>query len=148
VRIVAPAGEYKVRSNDTDYRFRPTSDFAYLTGLGADFEPGAVLVMEPTDRGHDATLYLVPPSGREDEGFYADPRSGEFWIGRRPGLAEFEAMTGIATRELGDLPGEIRLSQQPTKAVARVLAEMRMVKDEYEIRQLRDAVDATIAGFE
>lgn len=148
VRIVAPAGDYKVRSNDTDYRFRPNSDFAYLTGLGADFEPGAVLVMEPTAGGHDATLYLVPPSGRDDEGFYADPRSGEFWIGRRPGLAEFESMTGIATRELGDLPGEIRLSQQPTKPVARVLAEMRMVKDEYEIRQLRDAVDATIAGFE
>ena len=43
VRIVVPAGEQKVRSNDTDYRFRPHSDFAYLTGLGVDFEPGAVL---------------------------------------------------------------------------------------------------------
>jgi Xaa-Pro aminopeptidase len=149
VRIVAPAGDLKVRANDTDYRFRPHSDFAYLTGLGADFEPGAVLVLEPKAAGgHDATLYVIPPAGAGDEGFYADPRSGEFWIGRRPGVAEFEAMTGIATAPVSELPAGLRLRNQPTKAVSRVLSEMRMVKDAYEIQQLRDAVDATIAGFE
>ena len=149
VRIVAPAGDLKPRANDTDYRFRPHSDFAYLTGLGADFEPGAVLVMEPSAKGgHDATLYLIPPAGRDDEGFYADPRSGEFWIGRRPGLAEFTAMTGLATAPLADLPKGLRLHNHPLKAVQRALSEMRMVKDAYEIQQLRDAVNATIAGFE
>ncbi|MGC4175610.1 aminopeptidase P family protein [Demequina sp.] len=148
-RIVAPAGELKPRANDTDYRFRPLSDFAYLTGLGADFEPGAVLVMEPLGTGgHASTLYLIPPAGAGDEGFYADPRSGEFWIGRRPGLAEFAAMTGLETAPLADLPAGIRLHAQPLKAVQRALSEMRMVKDEYEVQQLRDAVDATIAGFE
>lgn len=148
VRIVVPAGDLKVRSNDTDYRFRPTSDFAYLTGLGADFEPGAVLVMTPVDdAGHDAVLYVIPPAGHDDEGFYADPRSGEFWIGRRPGLAEFAAMTGIATAPLKDLPKGTRITGQPTKAVHKALSEMRFVKDEYEIQQLRDAVDATIDGF-
>jgi len=155
VRIVVPAGELKVRSNDTDYRFRPHSDFAYLTGLGVDFEPGAVLVMTPhdadsttgADAGHDAVLYLIPPAGTDSEGFYADPRSGEFWIGRRPGLAEFEAMTGIETAPLKDLPGGIRLANHPTKAVHGALSELRFVKDEYEIQQLRDAVDATIEGF-
>lgn len=152
-RIVIPAGDLKVRSNDTDYRFRPSSDFAYLTGLGADHEPGAVLVMEPHGSadaplpGHDATLYLLPPAGHDDEGFYADPRSGEFWIGRRPGLAEFAAMTGISTAPLKDLPRGLRLHAQPTKAVHRALSEMRFVKDDYEIQQLRDAVDATIDGF-
>lgn len=155
VRIVVPAGELKVRSNDTDYRFRPHSDFAYLTGLGLDFEPGAVLVMTPVpdaDPGHDAllhdaVLYLTPPAGTDSEGFYSDPRSGEFWIGRRPGLAEFEAMTGIVTEPLKQLPGGIRLANHPTKAVHKALAEMRFVKDEYEIQQMRDAVDATIEGF-
>jgi Xaa-Pro aminopeptidase len=155
VRIVVPAGELKVRSNDTDYRFRPHSDFAYLTGLGVDFEPGAVLVMTPTEgadggrdaAGHHAVLYLIPPAGTDSEGFYSDPRSGEFWIGRRPGLAEFEAMTGIETAPLKELPGGIRLSSHPTKAVHRALSEMRFVKDEYEIQQMRDAVDATIEGF-
>lgn len=147
-RIVVPAGDLKVRANDTDYRFRPLSDFAYLTGLGADYEPGAVLVMEPTDDGHHATLYVVPPAGPGDEGFYADPRAGEFWIGRRPGLAEFAAMTGIATADLADLPKDIRLTSHPHKPVSRALSEMRFVKDEYEVQQLRDAVNATIAGFE
>ncbi|WP_084124282.1 aminopeptidase P family protein [Demequina sp. NBRC 110054] len=147
-RMVVPAGDLKVRSNDTDYRFRPTSDFAYLTGLGADHEPGAVLVMEPTDAGHDATLYLIPPAVAGDEGFYSDPRSGEFWIGRRPGLAEFQAMTGIATADLADLPTDIKVAKHPKNKVAVALAEMKFVKDEYEVQQLRDAVNATIAGFE
>ncbi len=149
VRIVAPAGDYKVRSNDTDYRFRPASDFAYLTGLGADFEPGAVLVMDPlANGGHETTLYVIPPAGSGDEGFYADPRSGEFWIGRRPGPAEFEAMTGIPTKPLSELPTSVRMRNQPTAPVRRALSEMRMVKDEYEIQQLRDAVAATVAGFD
>ena len=31
-RIVVPAGQLKVRSNDCDYRFRPHSGYAWLTG--------------------------------------------------------------------------------------------------------------------
>lgn len=147
-RIVVPAGDLKPRSNDTDYRFRPHSDFAYLTGLGSDFEPEAVLVMEPVGTGHDPTLYVTPPVRREGEGFYADPRRGEFWIGRRPGLKEFEAMTGLKTKPRSGLPPDIRLKGQPTKVIGRALSEARMVKDEYEIGQMREAVAATTAGFE
>ncbi|WP_234986592.1 aminopeptidase P family protein [Demequina sp. NBRC 110055] len=147
-RIVAPAGELKVRSNDTDYRFSPDRDFAYLTGLGTDREPGAVLVMEPTAEGHDATLYLVPPATKDEDGFYTDPRSGEFWIGRRPGLAEFAALTGIATAPLSELPEDITPAKHPKKKVRAALHLDRLVKDEWEIQQMRDAVDATIAGFE
>jgi len=146
-RIVVPAGDLKPRANDTDYRFRPDSDFAYLTGLGADHEPGAVLVMEPTDRGHDAVLFLVPPVRRENEGFYSDPRRGEFWVGLRPGLEEFESMTGIPTEPLADLP-PIRLTGQPTRTVRRALAESRLIKDDHEISEIRSAVAATVAGFE
>lgn len=148
VRIVAPAGDLAMRSNDTTYRFRPHSDFAYLTGLGVDHEPGAVLVMEPTASGHSATLYLLPPEGRDGEGFYSDPRLGEFWIGKRPGLAEFSAITGMETRPLAELPRGLRLASQPSPPVARALAMMRMVKDAYEVDQVRAAVAATIAGFE
>ncbi len=148
VRIVVPAGDLKPRSNDTDYRFRPDSDFAYLTGLGADHEPGAVLVLDPTSDGHDATLYVNPPAGRDSEGFYADPRVGEFWIGRRPGVEEFAALTGLPTRPVSELPHGTRLAGQPSRRVARALSLMRMVKDEYEIDQMRAAVAATISGFE
>ena len=49
-RLVIPAGGLKVRSNDTDYRFRPHSAFAHLTGLGADREPDAVLVLRADRR--------------------------------------------------------------------------------------------------
>jgi len=147
-RIVIPAGDLKPRSNDTDYRFRPNSDFSYLTGLGADHEPEAVLVMEPSTSGHESTLYVTHPVHRDSEGFYSDPQRGEFWIGRRPGLAEFEAMTGLPTKDLVVLPPKTRLSRQPIRAIARALSEARMVKDDHEIGQMREAISATIAGFE
>jgi Xaa-Pro aminopeptidase len=104
--------------------------------------------MEPLGAGHVPTLYVTPPVRRGGEGFYSDPRRGEFWIGRRPGLKEFEAMTGLRTKARADLPPAIRLKGQPTKAVGRALSEARMVKDDYEIREMREAVAATIAGFE
>jgi len=46
-RLVIPAGQLVTRNNDNDYRFRPHSAFAHLTGLGTDQEPDAVLVLHP-----------------------------------------------------------------------------------------------------
>ena len=47
-RLVIPAGSLKVRSNDTDYRFRAHSAYSYLTGISAtDSVPDSVLVLEP-----------------------------------------------------------------------------------------------------
>src|SRR5215207_9176854 len=83
-RLVIGAGGLKVRSNDTDYVFRPHSAFAHLTGLGSDREPDAVLVLEPrrgTDdgegngqadeqhQGHEAVLYFRPLADRDTEEF-------------------------------------------------------------------------------
>ena len=50
-RLVIPAGQPKVRNNDCDYMFRPDTTFAYYTGLGSDYEAGAVLVLNPVDPG-------------------------------------------------------------------------------------------------
>ncbi|MFT4225281.1 aminopeptidase P family protein [Micropruina sp.] len=102
-RLVIPAGELKARSNDTDYRFRPHSAFAHLTGLGTDREPGAVLVLEPTDDGHDATLYFKPRAPRTDPEFYADSRYGEMWVGQRESLAEMEAISGLSCAPISQL---------------------------------------------
>ncbi|MCW1249041.1 aminopeptidase P family protein [Acaricomes phytoseiuli] len=109
-RLVIPAGPLKVRSNDTDYMFRPHSGFAHLTGLGVDHEPDAVLILEPVDAGagdggghHQATLYFRPLAGRDTEQFYADARSGEFWIGKRPSLAQLRAQLGLPTADLTEL---------------------------------------------
>src|SRR5690625_3217527 len=41
-RLVIRAGDPVVRANDTFYPFRADSNFAYLTGWGAESEPGAV----------------------------------------------------------------------------------------------------------
>lgn len=77
-RLIIPAGRMKQRSNDTDYAFRAHSAFAHLTGWGSESEPGAVLVLEPTATGHDATLYFRERAGRDSDEFYANAEIGEF----------------------------------------------------------------------
>lgn len=113
-RLVIPAGQYKVRNNDCDYRFRAHSAFTHLTGLGGEQEPDAVLVLEPLtdkegnllagreipegypeDATHVGVLYFKPRAPRSSEEFYADSRYGEFWVGARPSLEDMEAATGL-----------------------------------------------------
>ncbi|MEI5103467.1 Xaa-Pro aminopeptidase [Streptomyces sp. PmtG] len=148
-RLLVPAGELRVRSNDCDHRFRPHSAYAWLTGLTGEEQAGHVLVLEPDGpHGHEAVLYVRPRSPRTDSGFYRDRRYGEFWVGRRPGLDEAERMTGIRCAPLdalGTPPGR-EASSDPELAAA--LSELRLVKDAWEIGQLQLAVDHTTAGFE
>jgi Xaa-Pro aminopeptidase len=184
-RLVVPAGAYKTRSNDTDYRFRPHSAFAHLTGLGVEQEPDAVLVLHPVEdgrgddgSGHHAVLYIRPLAGRDTEEFFSDSRYGEFWVGARPTLEDLETLTGIRTRHLDDLRDalakdagedgvqvlvvpeadetveavveEIRATEaahERDDKLAEALSELRLVKDAYEVEQMRHAVDVTIDGF-
>jgi Xaa-Pro aminopeptidase len=185
-RLVVPAGTLKQRSNDTDYRFRPHSAFAHLTGFGSDQEPDAVLVFHPLgDEGHEAVLYVRPLAPRDTEEFYADSRYGEFWVGARPSLDDVTTSTGIRAAHIDELPdalakdtgeGGVRLRVVPgadestsilveslrhlagevddaettevDAQLAEMLSELRLIKDEHEIGQMREAVDQTIAGFE
>ncbi|MEU9835883.1 aminopeptidase P family protein [Streptosporangium sp. NPDC048047] len=163
-RLVIPSGTLKVRSNDSDYRFRPHSAFTHLTG---DQEPDDVLVVDPSG---EATLFLRPRSPRSASGtagqeFYRDRRYGEFWVGRRPDLAEAEALYLLDCApidRLGDaLAGPARVLRGVDASVdARVaphdgdaeletfLSEMRLIKDEWEVAELQFSVDATVRGFE
>jgi len=185
-RVIVPAGSAKVRSNDTDYPFRAHSAFAHLTGWGADAVSGSVLVLEPTDAGHEATLYFREAAGRDSDEFYANSDIGEFWTGARPSLAHVAADLGLATANLdrfaavldsvdadtvivrdGDrdvtdqVDGRRLLAADSEKIgsieslesdadveLARDLSELRLVKDAYEIQQMRLAVDATKKGFD
>jgi Xaa-Pro aminopeptidase len=226
-RLVLPAGQLRPRSNDTDYRFRPHSAFAHLTGLGADHEPEAVLLLEPSpdtatallsgQPTHEAVLYIRPAATRDTPEFYSDSRYGEFWVGRRPTLADVALRTGIRTEHLSQLrdalakdAGQVQIrviseadpvvtemvaqvrleagvetpsgrpetpggdpeapdtSGQPADAatsgpqsdgasqpkpdpddeLAQATAEARLIKDSYEIDQMRRAVAATVKGFE
>ncbi|MFI6685847.1 aminopeptidase P family protein [Streptomyces sp. NPDC050485] len=150
-RLIVPAGELTVRSNDCDNRFRPHSAYAWLTGLTGEDQPGHVLVLEPSGSGHEAVLYVRPRSPRADGGdeFYRDRRYGEFWVGRRPDLAEAERLTGIRCVHVADLgtlpPGR---NAATDSELAEVLSELRLVKDAWEVAQLQLAVDQTTAGFE
>lgn len=186
-RLVISAGGLKVRSNDTDYRFRPHSAFAHLTGLGTDQEPDAVLVLDPTDNGHDATLYFKPRAPRDSAEFYSDTRYGEMWVGRRPSVEELSSRCGIRCAPIDQLaddlaknadstrlravlphadtslerllkgirspvsvdeaehdPGE---TSDPDSDLAVALSELRLIKDEFEISQLREACEQTARAF-
>ncbi|AJT41548.1 aminopeptidase P family protein [Psychromicrobium lacuslunae] len=132
-RLVIPAGPLKVRSNDTDYMYRPHSAFAHLTGLGVDHEPDAILVLEPVDEGsgddgghHQATLYFRPMAGRDSKEFYSDARSGEFWIGKRPTLAELRAELALPTADLAE--AEVALTKNVGAAEIGGV-QVRLVRD-------------------
>ncbi|MFP5282364.1 MAG: aminopeptidase P family protein [Actinomycetes bacterium] len=179
-RLVIPAGGLKVRSNDTDYRFRPHSGFAHLTGLGADREPDAVLVLEPSDAGHEATLFFTPRAARDSTEFYADARYGEMWVGRRPSLDEMSALCGLRCADAADLESELAKDADDTRIrvvpgadgevtalverlrgeavereeaaaadaeLATALSELRLIKDDYEVDQMRAACARTAEAF-
>jgi Xaa-Pro aminopeptidase len=148
-RLVIAAGGLKQRSNDTEYPFRSHSAFTWLTGWGSDSEPDAVLVMEPTHSGHDATLYFRERAGRDSDEFYANSSIGEFWIGPRPSLMQVAADLGLTTRDLSDLsPEDAAAALLPLgDELARDLSEMRLVKDVWEIAEMRKAIAATALGF-
>jgi Xaa-Pro aminopeptidase len=161
--LVIPAGPAKVRSNDTDYPYRAHSAFSHLTGWASDTVPGSVLVIGPGDDA-PATLYFTPSAGRDTEEFYANAAIGEFWTGPRPSLAHVAADLALETRPLSELeaPGERVLVLRGVDEAAdelgeasaaeaellRAVSELRLVKDEYEIAELRAAIDATRAGFD
>ncbi|MCD4557271.1 aminopeptidase P family protein [Schaalia sp. lx-100] len=110
-RLVIPAGTYKTRNNDCAYRFRAYSAFAHLSGLGAEREPDAVIVLEPASLDedgnpqgpHEAVLFFKPRASRSSEEFYADARYGEFWVGARPSLEEVSAATGLRCAHIDTL---------------------------------------------
>lgn len=167
-RVVLPAGGLKVRSSDTDYRFRAHSAFSYFTGITAgDAVPDSVFVLEPSSKGHEALLFIHPRSSRDTPEFYRDAKYGEFWVGRRMTLEETERKYGLAVRKIEDLDKFIskekptvyvrgenkvvdkRLSKdkEATTELITYLSEIRLIKDSYEIAEMQKAVDATNRGF-
>ncbi|MFC4786928.1 aminopeptidase P family protein [Nocardioides sp. MAHUQ-72] len=160
-RLVLPAGTYKVRSNDTDYRFRPDTAHTYFSGNQTS---DAVLVIEDGE----ATLYARPRSSRETDEFFRDRQYGELWAGRRPSAHEISSSLGLPVRHVDDLPaalagsGKTRVHRGVSALVdglvpadatrdedfARVVSELRLVKDEWELGELQEACDITTLGFE
>ncbi|WP_435852670.1 aminopeptidase P family protein [Streptomyces mirabilis] len=171
-RLVIPAGNLKTRSNDTEYPFRASVEYAYLTG---NLTEDGVLVLEPTvspngSGGHKATIYLLPRSDRENGEFWLSGQ-GELWVGRRHSLTEAEQLYGIPASDVRELAGKLREATGPVRVVRgydagieaaltdkvtaerdeelRVfLSEARLIKDDFEADELQKAVDSTVRGFE
>lgn len=164
--LIVPSGQEHPRANDTDYRFRAGSDHFWLSGAQ---DPDAVLVIRPDG---DAVLFARPRSSRDNDDFFRDRRHGELWIGRRQTLDEKTAELGIRTEDLAHLPAlldgcapaQTRVLRgldagvdaavrrtglgERDAELATVLSELRLVKDEWEVAALQDAIDATVRGFE
>ena len=148
--IVIKAGSPKTRSNDTDYRYRPHAAFAHLTGWGSKTVADSVLVID-TRESTKEILFLRPTAGKDSDEFFANPAIGEFWVGARPTLEEVSKLLDLDTRDLAEL--DSYLGDEPTidlesADLAQFVSEMRLIKDSYEIEQMRLAVAASIAGFE
>ncbi|WP_100444170.1 aminopeptidase P family protein [Glycomyces xiaoerkulensis] len=176
--VVVPTGEEKVRANDTFFRFRAGSDFAWLTG---DLDPEGVLVLHPSGSGHEAVLYRRPRKGAESDEYFRSAKYGELWIGRQRSLEETAVRLGIECRDIDRLEAALagvgrskvrllrgfsaamdaRFEAEEAQAgedgrplltrdreLAAVLAELRLTKDAWELAQLQGAVDSTVRGFE
>ncbi|MBX7100975.1 MAG: aminopeptidase P N-terminal domain-containing protein [Myxococcaceae bacterium] len=164
--LVIPTGHEKVRANDTHFRFRPGSDFVYLTGC---HEPDCVLVLVPRGQGHEAHLFVEPNPGRSDDTFFTDRQKGELWVGPRLGVEQSRARFAVdQAHPLSALPAALArhrrvrvlrglsaatdalLAPRPDadKDLASALSELRLIKDAAELRELQKAIDSTRRGFE
>jgi Xaa-Pro aminopeptidase len=151
--LVVPAGEEMVRANDTNFRFRLSSDAAYLLGGG---EPGDVLVLEPNGRGHRSLLF-AQPHNRGTKDFF-DRIHGELWSGPHRGVDESKAFYGVdeclPVGQLDAYLAGVRAANHALRVLpddaelAAHTAEMRLIKDDYELAELRKAVAVSKRAFE
>jgi Xaa-Pro aminopeptidase len=160
-RLVLPAGTFKVRSYDTDYRFRSDTAHTYYCGNQTS---DAVLVVEDGE----SVLYARPSSARDSDEFFRDRMYGELWVGRRPSLREISDSLGLEVRHIDLLPdalaipaktrvlrgvsslvdGLVAPDESRDQDFARVVSEARLVKDDWEVGELQEACDITTLGFE
>ena len=150
--------------------FVQESDFFYLTGIS---EPGAALILAPSEHRYKEVLYLQP----------RDPEQ-EDWEGRREPLGDaLEEATGFDhVMRITRLPSQLtNMLQRSKKAVflgpvvsanadipealslmrdaqarvpgcslenmAHLIPEMRRIKDQQEVSQIQKAVDITGQGI-
>ena len=157
--LVVPIGRAPRRTNDLYYPFRPATDFMWLVG---EVDQGSALVIDPEGQ---AVVYVDerPPYG--DPRALLDSLRGAVWDGPPEPLGAMGERLGVAVRPVAELEQVLRAAS-PARAVRgfdalvdslvpddgqeleKQLARRRLVKDEHEIAELRDAADASVQGFE
>jgi Xaa-Pro aminopeptidase len=162
--VVLPAGTLKARANDTDYGFRADSSFTWLTG---ETEADRVLVLAPAGDGHDATLYVPEYAQPGNIGYFTDRAHGAVWVGNVPSIADTAKTLAVDVRPRSELRDDLArhsgadtvtlcgidaevdelLSRAASEELGRVLDELRLAKDEWEIARLQQACEITARGF-
>ncbi len=137
------------RNGDQLFPFRPDSDLVWLTGCTA---PDAVLVLRPSGAGHDAVLYLPTPILPGEPGFIDDVNRSELWVGPAPALSDWAEALDIRVLPLSELvpdPARLLGGRAPGTSgeLVTALAELRLVKDDWELARLREAIESTVRGF-
>lgn len=168
---VIPTAAHKVRNHDAEYRFRPESDFWWLTGfdepdcclvllpgLGVDEEPRSVLFLRDKDREREiwtgrrlgvaaAAKGLGVDEARPIEKLWTDlPKLLENHerILYRTGAdpARDQKLLEATTRMRWAARGTV-VPPQELADVARTLHELRLFKDEHELERMRRAAAIT-----
>ena len=153
--LVFEAGAAKTRSNDTEYIYRAHSAFAHLTGWGSATVPDSVLVIDARGKTAKSVVFFRETAGHNSDEFFANAAIGEFWVGKRPSLNQVAALLDIETQSLTSfksflkaLPKEKIHNLNKDEKLAQFVSELRLIKDEYEIAEMRKAVAASVKGFE
>ena len=158
-----------VRNNDVDFRFRPDSDFLYLSGFE---EPEAALILAPSG--------IVVDGKRTTEVLFVNERDyqSETWTGYRMGSKDAAPLLGIETvlpnsrfAEVLNSIKDVSVSTHPLPegrrgklgamvsayeawltgktvagSVARKVGDLRVIKSKEETRLIQRAVDASVVG--
>ncbi|MFO0677702.1 MAG: aminopeptidase P N-terminal domain-containing protein [Polyangiaceae bacterium] len=169
--LLVPSAPVFVRNNDVEHEYRQDSDLHYLTGFS---EPESVLVLDT--RGRTSTLFVRPRD--KDREIWDGPRAGvdgvrtDFGIDRSFTIQEFDAelpkllgdcrrvYTRLGVNRAFDeklfatIEGMKRRQRTgvgwPTEFVdsATLVHEMRLVKDDGDLRAMRTAADITREAHE
>ncbi|MDQ0993870.1 aminopeptidase P family protein [Streptomyces sp. V3I7] len=174
--LVIPTGNIHSRTFGAPHEFRGGSDFIWLTGdqdpdsvlvlhpSGDGHD--AVLYAQPRSDASSGAQYLDRIHGEVWHGRCYSPgeKAVRLEIETRPLTELPKALAPVASSprlrvlrgydrgidgwmESGWLPVTPE-NRERDALLASVLSELRLVKDEWEIAQLQDAVDATVRGFE
>ena len=163
IPVIVPAGlPIPIDGTDQFHDFHAHPEFQYLSGVA---EPGATLVWEPGD----GWRLFTPSLSIEDQVWMSEPPSPEAQAARSgaetddfSALADWLAarrgrpLALLGNRDIERRSGEygaenwaaleIVVDEEATERVGKALAGRRRSKDTLELRHLRQAVDAAIAG--
>jgi Xaa-Pro aminopeptidase len=168
--MVLPAAPPLIRSRDTEARYRPDNELFYLTGVT---EPGAVAVLVG---GPGRRFVLFVPERDADAERWSGPRVGTDVAEERFGgdetrpVSDLDALLPALLGEGDFIHVRLGRADAVDRAVfdalrharargarrgtgprgvidpGEVLDELRLIKDEHEIAQIRNAVSLTVQG--